>query len=172
MREVHQHVHDRAANLISSSPAHRVPEERVAREARGLADEKGDTLVRVTRGPQNRDRKPSRLDRVGRHGEPEAGLELVVPGHMIRVAVGYEQVRRRQLVSLDHFEQRLERSTAVDEDGGATWLVGDEVRVREPRGMHAPLDDHARDRTVGIESASAKCARPSRHTSREEPWAR
>jgi hypothetical protein len=49
---------------------------------------------------------------------------------------------RRQLVRLDHGQQRLERGTAVNEDARATWTVGDQIGIREPARMHAPLDDH------------------------------
>jgi hypothetical protein len=39
-------------------------------------------------------------------------------------------------------EERTERRSGVDEDGGTARLVADKVGVREPLRMHAPLDDH------------------------------
>ena len=50
----------------------------------------------------------------------------------------------RQALALDHREEGLERRAAVDEDGRPARLVGDEVGVREPARMHAPLDQHRR----------------------------
>ena len=41
-------------------------------------------------------------------------------------------------------EERRERRPRVDEDGRAAGLVGDEIGVREPARIHAPLDQHRR----------------------------
>ena len=45
-------------------------------------------------------------------------------------------------LALDDLVQRCERRAAVDEDGGSAGLVGEQVGVREPVGMHAPFDQH------------------------------
>jgi hypothetical protein len=74
--------------------------------------------------------------------EPEAAPKLGASGRVIAVPVRHQQMSRRQLVRLDHGQQRLERGTAVNEDARATWTVGDQIGIREPARMHAPLDDH------------------------------
>jgi hypothetical protein len=49
---------------------------------------------------------------------------------------------RRQPVRAGEREERLDRRTRVDEDGGAALLVADEVRVREVPGVEAAFDEH------------------------------
>jgi len=80
--------------------------------------------------------------RTGRHLEPVAVDELVVPRNVIGMPVRHEQMRRAEAVAVDGLDERLERSAAVDEEGGPGVLVGHEVGVREPRRMHAPHDEH------------------------------
>ena len=73
--------------------------------------------------------------------EPLAQLVLAID--VVRVPVRPQDVRRRQaLLALDELEQRLERGTAVDEDRGATGLVGEDVGVRQPDVVHGALDQH------------------------------
>ena len=50
----------------------------------------------------------------------------------------------RQALALDYAHERLERRTAVHEEGLARVLVPREIGVREPVGVHAPLDQHRR----------------------------
>ena len=57
------------------------------------------------------------------------------------------RVRRQQMgdlktFALDDLVQRVERRAAVDEDGRSARLVREQVRVREPLRMHAPVDQH------------------------------
>ena len=49
---------------------------------------------------------------------------------------------KRGIADVVTAKKRLERGAGVHEDGGPARLVGDQVRVREPVGVHAPLDDH------------------------------
>ena len=74
--------------------------------------------------------------------EPVPLDELGVAGDVIGMRVRRQQVRDVQPLALDDLVQRLERRAAVDEDGRPARLVGEQVRVREPVGMHAPLDQH------------------------------
>ena len=82
------------------------------------------------------------LDRPGRDLEREALDELVVAGDVVGVAMRDQEMRRRDALALDRGEQRLERRAAVDEDGRPSGLVGEQERIREPRLVHAALDDH------------------------------
>jgi len=77
-------------------------------------------------------------------GAAVAGADLVVAGDVIGVGVRREQMRDVQAMALDGLEERLERCPGVDEDGRPTRLVADQVRVGEPAGVHAPLDNHRR----------------------------
>ena len=48
-------------------------------------------------------------------------------------------------LAVDGLEERLERRAAVDEDGRPARAVRDEVGIREPARVHAPVDlQHAR----------------------------
>jgi len=71
-------------------------------------------------------------------------------------------VGRRQLLSLDHLEQRLERRAAVDEDRGSTGLVREQKGIGEPGRVHASLDDHGRESYGRIPPLLAESARFAR----------
>ena len=114
---------------------------RVTREAQ-LVDDEGDAVVGMSRRRERLHAKVARLDGARRHLEPIALHELVVAGDVIGVPVRQQQVRRRQPMALDRLDQRLERGTAVHEDGDSALLGGEDVRVREPGRMQAPLDEH------------------------------
>ena len=94
-------------------------------------------------GLERLDRETAGLDRPFDDLEPVALDELLVAGHVVGVRVRREQVRDRESFALDGLVQRLERRAAVDENRRPARFVRDEVRVREPLGMHAPLDQHA-----------------------------
>ena len=68
--------------------------------------------------------------------------QLVVAGDVVVVGVSCEQVRDGQALPLDELVQRPEWRPTVDEDRGPARLVGEQVRVREPLRVHAPLDQH------------------------------
>ena len=142
-RELHEDVHHRPPHLVGRSTPDRVAKERVPREAE-IADDERDAVVRVARGRERLDAEPTRLDRSGCDLQAEALDELVVPGDVIGVPVGDQQVRRRHALALNGGEQWLERGAAVDEDGRPPGLVREQKRVREPGRVHAPLDDHQR----------------------------
>ena len=74
--------------------------------------------------------------------QPEAVLEQAVVGDVVGVRVRRQQVRGVHVEPLDGGEQGLDRGAGVDEDGGSAGPVGDQVGVREPPRIHAPLDDH------------------------------
>ena len=120
----------------------RVAEERVPGEAELAVDDERDAVVRMPRGSDRLDAQPARLDRVGHHRDREALRELRFVLDVVRMAVRAKDVRRAEPLSLDRFEQRLQRRAAVDEDRDAPRLVADEERVREPAGVHRALDDH------------------------------
>jgi hypothetical protein len=75
---------------------------------------------------------------------PEQAVQLVVVLDVIGVTVRGQEVRDRQALALDDLEQRLQRRARVDENGGSTRLVGDQVRVRQETGIDAPVNKHAR----------------------------
>ena len=54
----------------------------------------------------------------------------------------------RHAVLLDRLEQRLGRAAGVDHARRAARLVGHEVGVRQPLGLHGALDDHRRRRSL------------------------
>jgi hypothetical protein len=97
---------------------------------------------------------PGRRERADREA---AGLEValddlavvpsadrVVAGDVVGVRVRRQQVRDGQPVPRDGVEQRPEGRPGVDEHGRPAFLVADQVGVRKPVWMHAPLDDHGR----------------------------
>ena len=90
------------------------------------------------------DRQPAGLERALDDLDAVALDELRVAGDVIGVRVRRQQVRHVQALALDDLVQRLERRAAVDEDRRAAGLVREQVRVREPVGMHAPLDQHGK----------------------------
>ena len=89
------------------------------------------------------DAQAARLERALDDLEPVPLDELVVADDVVVMRVGRQQVGDLQPLALDGLVQRSERRAAVDEDGRAAGLVGHEVGVREPLGMHAALDQHS-----------------------------
>ena len=114
---------------------------RVAREAQ-VPDDERDAVVGVPGRRQRVDLETSGLDRPGHDLEREALDELVVAGDMVGMSMGDQEMRRRDALALDRGEQRLERRAGVDEDGRPSGLVGEQEGIREPRLVHAALDDH------------------------------
>jgi acyl transferase domain-containing protein len=101
-------------------------------------------IVLVARRRQRLEPKRARLERALHDRHAEARADLAVTRDVVGIGVRRQQVRHRQALARDDLEERLERRTAVHEDGGPARLVGDEVGVREPAGVHAPLDQHRR----------------------------
>ena len=83
--------------------------------------------------------------------------DVVLACDVIRMRVRPQHVGHRQPVRLHGREQRLERRARVDEDCRAAGCVCDQVRVREPPGMHRALDDHCRNVPLGA-TLSARLA--------------
>jgi len=88
-------------------------------------------------------------------------------GDVVGVAVGDEEMGRRHPLALDRLQERLERRAAVHEDRCSSRLVSQQEGVREPPGMHAPLDDHVR-RSYGRSPARLGESRRDRTTIEEE----
>ena len=74
--------------------------------------------------------------------EPIALAQLAVAGDMVRVGVRRQQVRDHEPEPLDGLVQRPERRARIHEHACPALAVRDQIGVREPVGMHAPLDDH------------------------------
>ena len=117
-------------------------EEDVGREGDGLVCDEGEVIGRVARRLQGVDRETARLERAFDDLNAVALDELGVAGDVVGVRVRCQQVRDVQALALDDLVQRLERRAAVDEHRRPPGLVREQVRVREPVGMHAPLDQH------------------------------
>jgi len=116
-------------------------EERVAGE-HDVPDHERDAVVRMPGRREHFDVEAAGLDRTGRNLEAVALDELVVAGDVVGVIVGDQEMRRRDAFALHRRDERLERRAAVDEHRRAARLVREEERVREPAGVHAPLDEH------------------------------
>ena len=88
------------------------------------------------------DAKAAGLERPLHDLDPVALDQLLVAGDVVVMRVRRQQVRDRQPFALDDLVQRRERRAAVDEDGRSARLVGEQIGVREPVGMHASFDQH------------------------------
>ena len=82
------------------------------------------------------------LARVGEDHEAEAALELLVVGDVVVVCMRREQVGDSPSSRSTAAIGVLHRTAAVDKDRIASGAVRDEVRVRQPLGVHAAFDDH------------------------------
>ena len=88
-------------------------------------------------------RRPPVSSGAGHDRDPERGARAPPRARRDprgRVCEGCASASRRSRST--SLEQRLERRAAVDEDRDAARLVADDERVREPPGVHRPLDDH------------------------------
>jgi hypothetical protein len=110
----------------------RVAEERVAGEADLAVHDERDPVVRMAWRRDRLDPEPAGLHRARDDGDPEPGRQLVLVLDVVGMAVGAQEVRRREAVALDRLQQRLERRPRVDEDGDSARLVADDERVRQP----------------------------------------
>ena len=117
------------------------------------------------------DREAAGLERALDDLDAVALDELGVAGDVVGVRVRREQVRDVQALALDDLVQRLERRAAVDEDGRPAGLVREQVRVREPVGMHAPLDQHGETVTPRERIAAAMASPLSGCARSREPRA-
>ena len=131
----------------SADPPPTASRKSVSPEKQRPPTDERDAVVGMAGRRQRLDAEAARLDRSRRDLEAVALDELVVARDVIGVSVRDEQMSRRDALALDCREQRLERRAAVDEDRRPARLVREEEGVREPRGVHAPLDDHQVDRT-------------------------
>ena len=132
-------------DLLEVAAADRVLEERVAGEDELVVDEEGDHVVGV---PGRRDAAHAR----GRPTPSSPGSATTSMPYRARSSSscttwsGCECVRRIAAgvapQRLDRGEERRDVGARVDEDAPCRPLVGDHERVREPVGMHAPLDQH------------------------------
>jgi hypothetical protein len=103
------------------------------------------------------DREPSCLQFARDDGRVVTAHDLALTRDVVRMPVRAEHVGHGQTMFLHGCEQRLERCARVDEDGYAAGCVRDQVRVREPPGMHRALDDHGRNVSLGA-TVSARLA--------------
>src|SRR5919201_5053992 len=138
VRQPEQHVHHRAAHLLVVAAADRVPEQRVAGEHRFVVHDERDHVVRMTGRRDRRDPKTANLYGVAPHGQ----TELAFAGDVVVVRMRTQDQLRPDAPALAGGAQRLERRAGVDVERRSALLVGDEIRVREPAGIHAPLDEH------------------------------
>ena len=124
---------------------------------------KAKVVVGVAGRLERLDAEATRLERPLHDLEAVTLDELVVAGDVIGVGVGREQVRDREAVALDRLVQAVERAAAVDEHGRTARLVRDEIRVREPLRVHAPLDQHLGSlRLHAVSPPATSCGAASR----------
>ena len=138
-------------------PADRAGEERVAREDGLPVRHERQHPARVPGRAQGLDAEIAGLDdlpvtevlravdalvRRRQNAEAVPVLEQLVVGHVIGVCVRREEVRRVHLEAVDGRQERLDRSSRVDEYRCSAGAVRDQVGVRKHLGIHAPLDDH------------------------------
>jgi hypothetical protein len=99
-------------------------------------------VVLVAGRRERADREAAGLEIALHHAAVVAAADRVVAGDVVAVGVRGEQVRHRQAVPRDRVEERPEGRAGVDEDRRPARLVADQVGVREPIRVHAPLDNH------------------------------
>jgi hypothetical protein len=163
VREAHENVHDGAAHVVEVVPraADGVLEKRVACEAGLAVHDEREAAGGVARRAQRLDAKVAGLDDVPvgerlrtvdglglirQHRGAETTLDLAVVRNVVRVAVRRQKVRDLYIEPLGSLNQRRQGSPAIHEEARPARLVGDEVGIGEPRGIHAPFDDHAEGR--------------------------
>ena len=135
------------AHLREVAAADRVLEERVAGEDELVADDEGDHVVGVARRRDAADAEPAPLPlaRLGDDRDPVPVAQLVLVDDVVVVRVRPEDDgRRRRPSASTAATSGADVGAGVDEDGRPALAVGDDVGVREPVGMHAPLDEHRR----------------------------
>ena len=88
--------------------------------------------------------------------EPVTLAQLAVARDVISIGVRRQEVRDREAEPLDGLVQRLERRAGIHEDARPALSVRDQIGVRKPGGMHAPLDDHRGYATSEIATRRAK----------------
>ena len=91
---------------------------------------------------QGLDREPAGFELALHDRAVVATADLIVSRDVVLVGVRREQVRDRQVMAVHCLEERLQRRPGVDEDAGAAFPIADQVGVRKPVRVHAPLDDH------------------------------
>jgi len=106
--------------------------------------DEGEMIVLVPGSRQRLDREAAGLEVALDDAAVVASEDCAVARDVVGVGMGCQQVGHRQSVPRDGVEQGPERRARVDEDCDSARLVADHVGVREPLGMHAPLDDHRR----------------------------
>jgi len=120
-----------------------------------VADE-GQVIVLVARRRQGLEAKAARFQRPLDDLKSVTLAQLAVAGDVIRIGVRRQQVRDRKAEPLDGLVKRLERRTGIHEDARPALSVRDQIGVRKPGGMHAPLDDHRGYATPEIATRRAK----------------
>ena len=110
------------------------------------------------------------LGRIGDDGRPEAALELLVMGDVVRVRVRREQMRDLDFQPLDGGHERVDRSPAVHEDCRASRPVRDQVGVREPARIHGAFDDHGVGRMPGTQAREELMGLMSRTSAVVRAW--
>ena len=136
-------LHHRSPDRRGVAAADRILEEQVAGEADVAVDDEREVVVGVAGSRQRLD--PQAAASVGpvTTSMPKRLAELVLVLDVVGVRVRAEHGASASAPALDGRQQRLERraasrrSTAV-----AALLVADDVRVRQPPRVHAPLDEH------------------------------
>ena len=173
VRQPHEHVHDRATQVVEPilGAADRAGEERVPGENRFVVDDEGEHSPRVTGRSQRLDLEIARADDLavaerlcaldplllrGEHAQAVSLLQNAVVLDVVRVRVCREQERGVNLEPVDRGEERLDGRARVDEHGGAADVVRSQVRVREPTGIHAPLDDHGAGSMPGDDPSESR----------------
>src|SRR3954447_10181340 len=169
-RQLEQHVHDRAPQILVAGaprrahPADRSLEQRVAGEHVAVDEQR-----QHPRGVPGRVQRPHRqpTDRdllvrlhlaggagyalvgVGEHGGVGPALEdLAELGDVIVVVMGQQHVRDGQAELVGRLQQRRDRATGIDDERVAARLSRDEIRVGKPVLAHRAFDDHGAEGTL------------------------
>ena len=85
---------------------------------------------------------PLPLSRLGDDVDPVTRPELVLVHDVVVVRMRPQDCGRRRAPALDGRDERAEIGAGVDEERRPALAVGDRVGVRQPVGLHAPLDQH------------------------------
>ena len=99
------------------------------------------TWSSLARSRQRFDAQAARLQRPV-DGDTKPREHLAVARNVVGVGVRRQQMRDLDPFPLDSLEQRLQGGARVHEDRGSAGLVRHQIGVRQPPGMHAPLDEH------------------------------
>ena len=172
VRQPHEHVHDRATQVVEPvlGAADRAGEERVPGENRFVVDDEGEHSPRVTGRSQRLDLEIARADDLAVAERLCASTSSSCEAQPYRCSktrwcstwsacVCREQERGVNLEPVDRGEERLDGRARVDEHGGAADVVRNQVRVREPTGSMLRSTIMGREACQGMTSESRRDAR-------------